>query len=36
MGDDFKIELVGDNQIKSLIVWGYGYGGIVEIPGVAT
>lgn len=36
MGDDFKIKLVGDNQIKSLIVWGYGYGGSVEILGDGT
>lgn len=36
MGDDFKIKLVGDNQIKSLIVWGYGYGGSVEILGYGT
>ena len=36
MGDDFKIKLVGDNQIKSLIVWGNGYGGSVEILGDGT
>lgn len=36
MGDDFKIKLVGDNQIKSLIIWGYGYGGSVEILGDGT
>lgn len=36
MGDDFKIKLLGDNQIKSLIVWGYGYGGSVEILGDGT
>ena len=27
---------MGDNQIKSLIVWGYGYGGSVEILGDGT
>lgn len=36
MGDDFKIKLVGDNQIKGLTVWGYGYGGSVEVFGDGT
>lgn len=36
MGDDFKIKLVGDNQIKGLAVWGFGYGGSVEVFGDGT
>ncbi len=36
MGDDFKIRLVGENQILCLTVWGYGYGGSVEILGDGT
>ena len=33
MGDDFKILLKGDNSLKSIIVWGDGYGGNLTITG---
>ncbi|MGN1452019.1 MAG: hypothetical protein ACI4XQ_07955, partial [Eubacteriales bacterium] len=33
MGDDFKVELAGDNHLLSLIVYGYGWGGSVELTG---
>ena len=29
MGDDFKVNLVGDNHLDAVIIWGYGYGGTV-------
>lgn len=33
MGDDFKINLVGENSIPYISVWGYEYGGSLEITG---
>lgn len=33
MGDDFKIKLVGNNELLSLTVWGYGWGGSLKITG---
>lgn len=33
MGDDLKLHLVGDNHIAELIVWGFGWGGNLEITG---
>lgn len=33
MGDDLKLHLVGDNHISELIVWGFGWGGNLEITG---
>ena len=26
MGDDFKVKVVGNNQIQGIAVWGYSYG----------
>lgn len=36
MGNGFTIELVGDNSIDHLIVWGYYYGGSVTFTGTGT
>ena len=33
MGDDLKLHLEGDNHISELIVWGFGWGGNLEITG---
>ena len=33
MGDDLKLHLVGDNHIAELAVWGFGWGGNLEITG---
>ena len=33
MGEDFKINLVGENEIPYMIIYGYGYGGNVEFTG---
>ena len=33
MGDDLKLHLVGDNHIAELVVWGFGWGGNLEIIG---
>lgn len=33
MGEDFKINLVGDNEIQYIIIYGFGYGGNVEFTG---
>lgn len=33
MGDDLKLHLVGDNHISELVVWGFGWGGNLEITG---
>ena len=33
MGDDLKLKLVGDNHISSLMVYGFGWGGNLEIIG---
>lgn len=33
MGDDLKLHLVGDNHIAELVVWGFGWGGNLEITG---
>ncbi|MGN0171609.1 MAG: dockerin type I repeat-containing protein [Acutalibacteraceae bacterium] len=33
MGDDFKVELVGDNHLLYLYAYGYGWGGSVELTG---
>ena len=30
MGEDFKINLVGENEIPYMIIYGFGYGGNVE------
>ncbi|MDO5156487.1 MAG: hypothetical protein Q4D51_11035 [Eubacteriales bacterium] len=32
-GDDLKICVVGDNALGEILVWGYGYGGSLEITG---
>ncbi len=36
MGDDFKVEVEGENSIAGLKVWGYGYCGSVTITGTGT
>lgn len=36
MGDDFKIKLVGNNELKSMTFFGYGYGGSVTFCGDGT
>lgn len=33
MGTDFKIKVVGTNELYGVVVWGYGYGGCVEFTG---
>ena len=33
MGDDFKIELIGDNRLLFLYTYGYGWGGSLELTG---
>lgn len=33
MGDDFKITVTGSNRLGGITVWGYGWGGNVEIIG---
>lgn len=33
MGDDLKLKLVGENHISALVVWGFGWGGSLEIIG---
>lgn len=33
MGDDFKVELVGDNHLLFLYTYGFGWGGSVELTG---
>ena len=33
MGDDLKLKLVGENHIAELVVWGFGWGGNLEIIG---
>lgn len=33
MGDDFKIKVVGNNQIQGIAVWGYSYGGSLTLEG---
>ena len=33
MGDDFKIVVVGENHVQQITVWGFGYGGSLEIDG---
>lgn len=33
MGDDLKLRLIGENHIQSLVVWGFGWGGNLEIIG---
>ena len=33
MGEDFKINLVGTNYLRSIFAWGFGYGGSVNIIG---
>lgn len=36
MGDDFKIKVVGNCEIATILVWGDGYGGSLEITGNGT
>lgn len=31
MGDDFKVKVVGNNQIQGIAVWGYSYGGSLTL-----
>ena len=33
MGDDFKVKVVGNNQIQGIAVWGYSYGGSFTLEG---
>lgn len=33
MGDDFKVKVVGNNQIQGITVWGYSYGGSLTLEG---
>ena len=33
MGEDFKLKLSGKNQVGTLSVWGYGWGGNIQITG---
>ena len=33
MGDDLKLKLIGDNHISELVVYGFGWGGNLEIIG---
>lgn len=36
MGDDFKVKVVGNNQIQGIAVWGYSYGGSLTLEGNGT
>ncbi len=36
MGSDFKIKLVGKNELSYISVWGYGYAGCLELTGSGT
>ena len=33
MGEDFKIKLVGSNEVQGIMVYGFGYGGSLSIEG---
>lgn len=33
MGDDFKINVKGENEVRSIFIWGDGYGGNLTISG---
>lgn len=33
MGEDFKLKLVGKNKVGTLTIWGYGWGGNIQITG---
>ena len=36
MGDDFTINVVGNNKISKISIWGWGYGGSLKITGTGT
>ena len=36
MGDDFKIKVVGENEIDNILVWGFGHGGSLTLTGNGT
>ncbi len=36
MGNGFKLKLVGDNNLKGIVVWGFMYGGSLTITGDGT
>ena len=36
MGDDLKIKVEGTNNVQSIMVYGYGYGGSLELTGNGT
>lgn len=36
MGDDFKVKVVGNNQIQGIAVWGFSYGGSLTLEGNGT
>ena len=33
MGNGFKLKLVGDNNLKGIVVWGFMYGGSLTVTG---
>ena len=33
MGDDFTVKLVGENSLVGILIWGFGYGGSLNIIG---
>nr|WP_302689368.1 fibronectin type III domain-containing protein [uncultured Eubacterium sp.] len=33
MGDDFKVVIKGENQLRAILIWGDGYGGNLTISG---
>lgn len=36
MGNGFKLKLVGDNNLKGIVVWGFMYGGSITVTGDGT
>ena len=36
MGNGFKLKLVGDNNLKGIVVWGFMYGGSLTVTGDGT
>ena len=33
MGDDFKVVVKGENQLRAILIWGDGYGGNLTVSG---
>ena len=35
MGDDFKVVVKGENQLRAILIWGDGYGGNLTVSGLS-